>query len=227
MAASVAAELRSVGIHWNFAPVCDVPVNPDDTVIADRAYSDSPIRAALLAAEYIRAAQPTVVCTAKHFPGHGGVGIDSHHALPTYTGDLDELEATHLPPFHAAIAAGVDSIMVGHIAVPVLDATGTPASLSEPICTGLLRDTMKFRGVVITDDLEMKALPQADPGEVAVAAIRAGCDMLLYCHASDKATAARDAILRAAESGELARERVLNSIERVRWLKRKYGLIKA
>ena len=104
MAATVAAELRAVGINTNFAPVCDVPLHTDDTVIGDRAFSNDPIIAASSAADYIRAAQPTVLCCAKHFPGHGGVGIDSHKGLPVFEGGHDELE-THLGPFRAAMAA--------------------------------------------------------------------------------------------------------------------------
>lgn len=224
-AATVAAELRTAGLNCNFAPVCDVPVHGGDTVIASRAFSDDPLRAALLAAEYIRAAQPTVVCTAKHFPGHGGVGIDSHQALPTYEGTWDELEETHLPPFQAAIAAGVDAVMVGHIAVPCLDATGTPASLSAPMVTGLLREKLGFRGLVVTDDLEMKALPQ-DDAHVAVRAIAAGCDVLLYCHAADKARAAAQAIADAVNGGELPAARVADAVARVAWVKRKYGIVR-
>ena len=227
MAANVAAELRAVGIHCNFAPVCDVPTHPADTVIGQRAFSDHPIRAALLAAEYIRAAQPTVLCVAKHFPGHGGVGVDSHHALPTFEGTRDDLESTHLQPFRAAMAAGVGAMMVGHIAVPEVDSSGDPATLSPTIVTGILREQMNFRGLVFTDDMEMKALDQTNPGRLAVRALQAGCDMLLYCHAADKARIARDAILDALRDGTLPLERVHDSIERVRWAKRKFGVTPA
>lgn len=222
-AAIVAAELREAGVNFNFAPVCDVPVHPDDTVIGDRAFSSNPILASLLAAEYIRGAQPTVLCCAKHFPGHGGVGVDSHHALPTFGGTRDELNP-HLQPFRAAIAAGVAAIMVGHIAVPSVDNSGAPATLSAPIVTGILREKLSFRGLVVTDDLEMKALPQDAPGAVAVRALQAGCDLLLYCHAPEKARAAREAIAAALASGELEHSRVRDAIERVRWAKTRAGL---
>ncbi len=109
MAATVAAELYEVGIQCNLAPVCDVPTHPEDTVIGDRAFSDEPIRVSLMAAEYIRAAQLTILCVAKHFPGHGGVGVDSHHALPTFAGTREELETIHLQPFRAAMAAAIGS----------------------------------------------------------------------------------------------------------------------
>ena len=220
-AMNAAAELRGAGINWNFAPVCDVPVHPDDTVIGARAFSDNPIRAGVLAAEYVRGAQPNILCCAKHFPGHGGVGVDSHHALPTFEGTRAELEP-HLTPFRAAMAAGVAAVMVGHIAVPCLDEIGTPASLSAPIITGLLRDEMNYRGLVVTDDLEMKALKQ-DAGEIAVKALAAGCDMLLWCHNSDKARQALGAIERALDDGTLDKARVEDAIARVAWAKERFG----
>jgi beta-N-acetylhexosaminidase len=224
LAMNVAAELRGAGINTNFAPVCDVPTHPEDTVIGDRAFSDNPLRASLLAAEYIRGAQPTVMCSAKHFPGHGGVGVDSHHGLPTFSGTREDLEP-HLGPFRGAIAAGVGSIMVGHIAVPALDESGTPATLSPAIVTGLLREELGFRGLVVTDDLEMGALKSYDPGEVAVRAIAAGCDLLLYCHSSQKAKAAIEGIRAALESGALTEERVNDALGRVEWAKRRFGVI--
>lgn len=224
-AATVAAELRDVGVNFNFAPVCDVPVHPDDTVIGDRAFSHNPIQASLLAAEYIRGAQPTVLCCAKHFPGHGGVGIDSHQALPTFSGTKDEL-APHLQPFRGAIAAGIAAVMVGHIAVPALDASGAPATLSQPIATGLLREELNFRGLVVTDDLDMKALPQDRPGEIAVRALNAGCDLLLWCHSPDAARAAIESIQHALDDGTLNESRVQDAIDRVQWAKTKVGLVK-
>ena len=219
---NAAAELRGAGINWNFAPVCDVPTHADDTVIGTRAFSDNSIRAGVLAAEWVRGAQPNILACAKHFPGHGGVGLDSHFALPTFEGTREELEP-HLTPFRAAMAAGVASIMVGHIAVPCLDESGAPASLSAPIITGLLRDEMNYRGLVVTDDLEMKAL-SGDAGTVAVKALSAGCDMLLWCHNSDKARAALSAIERAVDDGTLDKARVQDAINRVAWAKERFGI---
>jgi len=227
MGMTVAAELRGAGVNCNLAPVCDVPVHADDTVIGNRAFSSDPIQASLLAAEYIRGAQPTVMCCAKHFPGHGGVGVDSHHGLPTFAGSRQELDRSHLQAFRSALAAGVGAVMIGHIAVTSVDATGTPASLSAPIVTGILRDQMNFRGLVITDDLEMGALSDFDTGAIAVRAIAAGCDMLMFCHSPEKARIARDAVAAAVESGDLSRERVQDSLARVRWAKQKFGVIKA
>lgn len=220
---NAAAELRGAGINWNFAPVCDVPTHEGDTVIGNRAFADNSIRAGVLAAEYVRGAQPNILCCAKHFPGHGAVGVDSHHALPTFEGTREELEP-HLMPFRAAMAAGVASIMVGHISVPCLDETGAPASLSAPIITDLLRDEMNYRGLVVTDDLEMKALEQ-DAGAIAVRALSAGCDMLLWCHNSEKAREALRAIARALDDGTLSETRVQDAIARVAWAKERFGIV--
>ena len=222
-AMNVAAELRAAGINWNFAPVCDVPLHPDDTVIGDRAFADSPIRAGAMAAEYVRGAQPNVLCCAKHFPGHGAVGADSHASLPTFTGTREALEP-HLMPFRAAMGAGVASVMVGHISVPCVDDSGAPASLSAPVVTGLLRGEMGYRGLVVTDDLEMGALSD-DAGTLAVRALAAGCDLLLWCHSSEKARAALKAIERALENGTLSETRVQDALERVDWAKRRYGVV--
>ena len=222
-AMNAAAELRAAGINWNFAPVCDVPTHPDDTVIGDRAYADNAIRAGVLAAEYVRGAQPNILACAKHFPGHGGVGADSHQSLPTFEGTRAELEP-HLTPFRAAMAAGVASIMVGHISVPCVDESGAPASLSAPIVTGLLREEMNYRGLVVTDDLEMGAL-DGDAGAIAVAALSAGCDLLLWCHSSEKARAALGAIERALDDGTLPEARVRDALERVDWAKRRFGVV--
>jgi beta-N-acetylhexosaminidase len=225
-AMNVAAELRTAGVNLNFAPVCDVPIHPDDSVIGDRAFGTDPMRAGLLAAEYVRGAQGSIMCCAKHFPGHGGVGVDSHAGLPTFSGSREELEF-HLAPFRAAQAAGVGAMMIGHISVPALDASGAPASLSHPIVTGLLREELGFRGLVVTDDLEMGALDQTQSGENAVRALVAGCDVVMFCHETEKAVAALQAVERAVDEGRLSEERVADAIRRVDWAKRRFGVIKA
>ncbi|MBW3637229.1 MAG: beta-N-acetylhexosaminidase [Armatimonadetes bacterium] len=225
-AMTVAAELRAAGVNLNFAPVCDVPVHPDDTVIGNRAYSTDPIRAGLLAAEYVRGAQGSILCCAKHFPGHGGVGVDSHSGLPTFEGTREELE-THLTPFRGALAAGVGSMMIGHIRVPCLDPSGAPASLSAPIVTGLLREEIGFRGLIFTDDMEMGALDQTQSGPNAVRALAAGCDVVMICHSRDKALEAVDAIKKALRDGVLSQERVQDALDRVAWAKRRFGIVKS
>jgi beta-N-acetylhexosaminidase len=234
MAARVAGEMRAVGVHVNFAPVCDVPTHPEDSVIGDRAYAVDAGESGALAATYISAAQPTVMCVAKHFPGHGGVGIDSHKALPTYSADAD-VRGLHLSPFRAAIAANVGGVMVGHLVVPQLDPAmmqgevagemPTPATLSRPIITGLLREELGFGGVVFTDDLDMKALVELEVEETIVGAVRAGCDQLLWCHSIDKAQQSLEVLERAVHDGVLEERAVRASIERVRTAKQKFGVL--
>ncbi len=224
-AMNASAELRNAGINVNFAPVCDVPTHPEDTIIGNRAFSLDPIRASLLAAEYVRGAQGSILCCAKHFPGHGGVGVDSHSGLPVFEGTRAELE-THLTPFRGALAAGVGAMMVAHIVVPCLDSSGAPASLSEKIVTGMLREEFGFRGLIFTDDLEMHALDQSKSGENAVRALRAGCDNLLICHSAPKAFEAKEAIERALHDGTLSQARVEDALSRIEWAKKRFGIIK-
>ncbi len=223
MAANVAAELRAVGITVNFAPVCDVPVHAEDTVIGNRAFGTDAITVSSLAAEYVRGAQPTVLCVAKHFPGHGNVGVDSHFALPTDSSTRKQLNE-QLLPFRATIGAGLGGVMIGHIALPNVDESGTPASLSRTIVTDILRKELKFDGLIFTDDLDMKALPQNDAGEIAVRALQAGCDQLLFCHDIAKAFAAREAILQAIEDRVLDIEQIKASLARIRRAKKRFEL---
>ncbi|PQV65354.1 beta-N-acetylhexosaminidase [Abditibacterium utsteinense] len=225
-AMNAAAELRNAGINLNFAPVCDVPTHPEDTIIGDRSYSDNPIRASLLAAEYVRGAQGSILCCAKHFPGHGGVGVDSHTGLPVFEGTRAELEA-HLIPFRGALAAGVGSMMMAHVVVPCLDDSGAPASLSEKIVTEMLREEFGFRGLIFTDDLEMHALDQSKTGENAVRAIAAGCDNVLICHTKEKAFEAKEAIERALRDGVLSEGRVEDALSRIEWAKKRFGILKS
>lgn len=214
MAANVAAELRAVGINVNFAPVCDVPTHKEDTIIGNRAFATDAITAASLAAEYVRGARPTVLCVAKHFPGHGNVGVDSHVALPTDSSTRKEM-GQQLLPFRATIGAGIGGVMIGHIALPNVDESGAPASLSREIVTNILRRQLNFNGLIFTDDLDMKALPQNAAGEVAVRALQAGSDQLLFCHDIQKAFAARDAIMQAIENRVLAASQIGASLARI------------
>ena len=223
MAANVAAELRAVGINVNFAPVCDVPAHADETVIGHRAFATDAITASSLAAEYVRGAQPTVLCVAKHFPGHGNVGVDSHMALPVDSSTRKEL-SEQLLPFRATIGAGVGGVMIGHIALPNIDQSQSPASLSHEIVTDILRRELNFDGLVFTDDLDMKALPQLDAGEIAVRALQAGSDQLLFCHDIQKAFVARDAITKAIENRVLDTSQIASSLARIHSVKKRFAL---
>ncbi len=217
-AARVGRQLRRSGVNLNFAPVCDVPIHPNDTVIGSRAFSVGFEGAGVCEAAYIEGLQGAGVgACAKHFPGHGGVGVDSHFGLPAFAGTRAELEP-HLGPFRAAIGVGVSAVMVAHIEVPTLDPSGNPSSLSAPITTDLLRGELGFAGLVVSDDLEMGALATISAGALAVRALTAGCDALLFCHSNDKATEARAAIERAVTRGELDAARIEEALGHVqRW----------
>ncbi len=221
VARRVAGELSEAGINFNFAPVCDVPTHEGDTVIGARAFSLDFAEAGELAAAYIKGLQGQVGACAKHFPGHGGVGVDSHLGLPVFDGSREELEP-HLLPFRAAIKAGVAAMMVAHLSVPCLDDTFAPASLSKPLITEVLREELGFAGLVVSDDLEMGALDHLGAGEIAVQALQAGCDLLLFCHTKDKAMRARDAIESALENGRLESKRVEAALERVAQFKTRF-----
>ncbi len=224
MAKRVARELCDVGIHVNFAPVCDVPLHADDTVIGHRAFGIDARVVADFAAEYVRAAQLTVMCVAKHFPGHGNVGTDSHFGLPVDSSSRCEMNAQFLP-FRSCIEANVGGIMIAHISLPNVDETRSPASLSKKIVTEILRDELKFDGLVFTDDLDMKALPQNDAGAIAVRALNAGCDQLLFCHNIEKAFIAREEILRAIENRVLDMGQIEASLTRVRVAKQQRNVL--
>lgn len=175
-----AREAVSVGINLIFAPLVDVNVEPGNPIINVRAFSDSPERVARLAVQWIHGAQAVgVAACAKHFPGHGGTRTDSHLELPDGPANAGDLRDAHLVPFRAAIAAGVRSIMVAHMTVPAVDDSGLPATLSRAVVTGLLREELGFRGLVVTDALIMEGVHREE-SEAARMALEAGNDLLLY-----------------------------------------------
>lgn len=217
--------LRSVGFHQDYAPVLDVDSNPDNPVIGDRAFSRDPNAVARLGAAFIDGLQSAgVAACGKHFPGHGDTTEDSHLALPRLDHPRERLMDVELVPFRAAVRADVAAIMTAHILFTALDAEH-PATLSEEVLGPLLRDELGYRGVVVSDDLEMRAV--ADHygiEEAAVRAVRAGCDQLLICRHPDLIARAHEALVKAVESGQLARARLMEAAERVRALKRTYDV---
>ncbi|MFF4654976.1 glycoside hydrolase family 3 protein [Streptomyces sp. NPDC001381] len=217
-------ELRATGVRQNYSPVADVNVNPANPVIGVRSFGADPEAVAALVAEEIRGYQAAgVAATAKHFPGHGDTAVDSHTGFPVITHTRAEWERLDAAPFRAAIAAGVDSIMTGHLLVPALDASGDPATLSRPILTGILREDLGYDGVVVTDALGMAGVRTKYGDErVPVLALRAGVDQLL--DPPDLAVA-RNAVLRAVRDGELTEERLDTSVLRILRLKEKLGLL--
>ncbi|WP_406861040.1 glycoside hydrolase family 3 protein [Streptomyces sp. HUAS MG47] len=218
-------ELAAVGIRQNYAPVADVNVNPANPVIGVRSFGSDPEAVAGLVAAQVRGYQSGgVAATSKHFPGHGDTATDSHYGLPTIThtrAQWDELDA---PPFRAAIAAGIDSIMTAHIVVPALDPSEDPATLSRPILTGILREELGYDGVVVTDALGMEGVRTKYGDErVPVLALKAGVDQLLN---PPNLGVAWNAVLQAVKSGELTESRLDESILRILRLKWKLGLFR-
>lgn len=213
-----ALEARAFGIHWVYAPVMDVNVEPRNPIINTRAFSDAPELVSKLGVAYIKGMQSAgVSACAKHFPGHGATPLDSHVVLPTVDHDRDRLDREALPPFLAAVRAGVDSVMIGHLTLPALDPS-LPASLS-PAVHRLLREDMGFRGLIVTDALMMGALSAF--GSPAALALEAGADVLLY---PDDPMRALDDCLRAVESGRIPPARVDDALARVLTLKERRGL---
>jgi beta-N-acetylhexosaminidase len=177
-----ALEGRAMGIHMTYAPVVDVNINPDNPIINTRSIGADPALVSRLANAFIRGVQENgMIATAKHFPGHGDTSQDSHSLLPTIAADIGRLEKVELLPFRAAIDAGVRAVMTAHLAVPALDPTpGLPATLSAPILTGVLRENMGFRGLIVTDALEMAGVTNTfSTEEAALRSVLAGADMLL------------------------------------------------
>ncbi|MFJ7271543.1 glycoside hydrolase family 3 protein [Streptomyces sp. NPDC099050] len=220
------AELAAMGIRHNYAPVADVNVDPANPVIGVRSFGADPHAVAALVSAQIRGYQGAgVAATAKHFPGHGDTGTDSHVGLPLMKHTRAQWEELDEPPFRAAVEAGVDVVMTAHIVFPALDPSGDPATLSRPIVTGILRERLGFRGVVVTDALDMAGVRQKyGDDRVPVLALKAGCDQLL--NPPDLGLAVRS-VLAAVESGELTRARIEESVLRILELKARRGLFDA
>jgi beta-N-acetylhexosaminidase len=217
-------ELAAMGINWNFAPDADVNVNPANPVIGVRSFGERPRLVSQFTAAQVRGYTASGVAgAAKHFPGHGDTSDDSHNELPVIEHTRKEWEQLDRPPFQAAIDAGVPAIMTAHISVPALDPSGDPATLSEPIMTGILREEMGYDGVVITDALGMAgASEEYGNDRVPVLALKAGVDMLLMPPEFD---VAYNAVLDAVASGELTEERIDTSVRRILTLKESLGIV--
>ena len=222
VARAQARELAALGFTMNFAPVLDVDTNPANPVIGDRAFSSDAERVALFGAAYVRGLQSGgVLACGKHFPGHGDTALDSHYALPKVTHTLDRLDQVELVPFRAAIHAGVSSIMTAHILCSSLDAE-RPATLSRAACTTLLRGELGFEGVIVSDDLEMKAITDRySIEEAATGAIDAGCDLLLICSDEALQERARVALVARAEEDTAFHARCQDALARVLRMRRR------
>lgn len=223
-------ELRAMGIALNFAPVMDVNSNPANPIIGIRSFGEDPALVDAMGSAYIGGLQGAgVAATAKHFPGHGDTSVDSHMGLPRVNHGLDRLAAVELPPFSAAVRAGAAAVMTAHIVHPDLDPSGAPATMSQPILTGLLRDRLGFAGLVFTDSMSMRAIvDHFGVGDAAVASIRAGCDVVLALGPDALQEEVLDHLAQAIESGAISSGRVAEAHGRieagiVRWVTDAHG----
>jgi len=220
---AAAVEGRAVGIHVNFAPDADLNNNPLNPIINTRSFGEDPRAVSKLVQAYVRGLRDHgMLATLKHFPGHGDTQSDSHIGLPVITARYAQLDTLELVPFRAGIDAGADVVMSAHIAFPALTGDSGPATLSVAAMTGLLRDSLRFRGVVVTDALDMGAIvTKYGSGEATVRAFLAGADLLLIPADPDSAV---NAMTAAVASGRVSRERLDVSVRRVLEIKRRLGL---
>jgi beta-glucosidase-like glycosyl hydrolase len=221
----IGSELAAMGLNQNYAPVSDVNINPDNPVIGVRSFGSDPELCAELVTETVRGLhRARIASAAKHFPGHGDTDTDSHTGLPVISHTREQLHRTDLPPFRAAIAAGVDTIMTAHIVVPSLDPSRVPATMSHPIVTGLLREELGFEGLIATDALDMGGATADFPPDIApVRALQAGCDQLVLAPKTDTAHAA---VIEAVRSGAVTTSRLDDAVLRVLEHKLRNGLFK-
>lgn len=227
-AATISAnELRSIGVNWNFAPVADVNDEPTNPIIGNRSFSSDPARVVSLVTAAVQAyAAAGFFCCAKHFPGHGSTTTDSHTGLPKIDVDRATLDRVELPPFRAAIAAGVPAIMSAHIVVPALDPTpDLPVTLSKPVLTDLVRGTLGFQGLIVTDDLEMGALRSVGEAQAGLRALQAGADYLLFRFDESAQLEGHRLITDAVRAGTISQDRIVASVTRVIDAKRRFGIL--
>ncbi len=220
---TIANDMSALGFNLDFAPVADVWSNPDNTVIGERAYSDDYAQAAELVGNAVKGFNDGgVMCTLKHFPGHGDTAEDSHYSSAYVHRTKEEIMVDEMQPFRSGIEAGAEFVMVGHLIVPDIDEV--PATLSYKIATGILRDELKFEGVAITDSFEMESIADNySVDDAVVMSVKAGMDMILQ--PKDMASSV-NSIEQAVADGELSEDRIDESVRRILTLKESRGLLK-
>ncbi|MEK4283668.1 beta-N-acetylhexosaminidase [Ureibacillus sp. FSL K6-0165] len=218
-------QLATFGFNLNFAPVLDVNSNPNNPVISHRAISHDPTIVAALGIQMMKGIQSeNIIPVIKHFPGHGDTSVDSHLALPMVNKSIKELDQVELLPFKKAIEENADVVMIAHILLPQIDKQ-YPASISKTIITELLREKLGFNGVVITDDMTMKAITNHySLQEAALLSVKAGNDMILIAHDEDKIFSIIDELVTSVQRGEISEQRINESVMRILKLKEKYQL---
>ncbi|HYK52250.1 MAG TPA: glycoside hydrolase family 3 protein, partial [Candidatus Eremiobacteraceae bacterium] len=213
---AIGEEIGALGVTLDFAPVADANTNASNPVIGVRSFGEPPTASSFVVAAIGGLHDSGIAATAKHFPGHGDASLDSHKDLPVIDVGLDRLRAVELEPFRAAIAAGVDAVMTAHIALPQIDPSGAPATLSRTVLTSILRDELGYDGVICTDCMQMDAIAARYPaGEAAVQAIAAGADLVTFSSSIPAAKEALQAISDAIRSGRLDAEQIERTLERV------------
>lgn len=217
-------QLRELGFNLDFAPVADIRSNPQNTVIGNRAFSSDPNKAAELVTACVKGfSLEDLISCVKHFPGHGDTMQDSHDEYASTDKTLDQLRQAEFLPFISGIKAGVPMVMVGHIAAPAVTGDKLPASLSHMIVSEILRKELKFQGVIVTDAMDMGAITAAySPGQAAVMALQAGCDLILMPQDLEQAVSS---VREAVDSGTLTIQRIDESVIRILELKSSYGLL--
>ncbi len=218
-------ELKEFGLNLDFAPVLDINSNPNNPVIGDRSFGNNLEIVSKLGIETMKGIQSQkVIPTIKHFPGHGDTSVDSHLELPIVNKTLKELMKLELIPFKRAMDEGAEVVMVAHMLIPKLD-KNNPASMSKVVMTDVLRKQLGFTGVIITDDMTMGAIVEHfDIGKAAVESVKAGSDIILVGHGYDNVDKIQSALKSAIEKGEISKQRINESVERIIKLKRKYGI---
>jgi len=221
-ASIIGRELRLLGINIDLAPVLDVNVNPENPIIGSRSFGEDPEKVAIFGENFIKGLLDSgVIPVAKHFPGHGDTSVDSHYDLPVIPHSYERLLRVEVFPFIKAVKAGCPMIMVGHLAVPAIDEGLKPASLSEKVINGFLRGFLSFNGVVITDDLEMKAVAERyDIAQASVKALESGADLVLICHTRRLQEEAYNAIDNALKDSNFYKKAIIKK-KRIAELKSK------
>jgi len=216
VAHAIAEELQAVGCNLNFAPMLDLHVNPQSSVTKDRSFGCDPQLVAKLGAAVDRGLRSgSVLSCAKHFPGHGDAAVDPHLDLPVFSGTMERLDSVELVPFAAAVSSGVPLVMTAHILLPQIDPEN-PASLSRTMLDGILRRRLRFRGVILADDLGMGAIAKRyGPGEAAVRTLLAGTDIAMLCHDWSAVAPAIEAVRIARRQGRFDEEEWRASAERI------------
>jgi beta-N-acetylhexosaminidase len=220
----IGQQLKSLGFNMNFAPVLDIDSNPRNPVIGDRSFGPDEQIVSRLGTAAMKGIQSQVISAVKHFPGHGDTSVDSHIGLPVVNHDMARLKDFELVPFAHAIENGADMVMVAHILLPKIDEEN-PATLSKTVITDILRDEMKFDGVVITDDMTMGAITENyDIGDAAIRSITAGADIDLVCHDNEKQVKVLEALKQAVADRVISENSLDEHIYRILELKQKYNL---